>query len=147
MTRNIDTVKQWLALAERAQALREEAADAAAEAVRVQAQADALEAELFGSAPAPAPAPVAETAPAPDLKTWPGKRKYTKRKERKPRVVTGDTMASTIREALRTFGPMSAADLGALVNRTPMGAAGLTAHMQKKGEIIRVAGGLYALAK
>jgi len=129
---HIEMVKEWLRLSERAAELRAETEAAAS-------QAEALRRLLWPDAPA-AQEPVA----APVTRPYKPRRKSSKRR---PRVVKGATMANTIREALATFGPMTAADIGALVNRSQGHAHGLMAHMSKTGEVERIEGGAYALTK
>lgn len=137
---HIEMVKEWLRLSERAAELRSEteAAEAQAEALRriLWPEAPVVQEPVSVAAPVPVPAPV--------TRPYKPRRKSSKRK---PRVVKGATMANTIREALATFGPMTATDIGMLVNRDTAQAHGLMAHMSKKGEVERLEGGAYALTK
>lgn len=91
-------------------------------------QADKLEAELFGHI-----RPAAEIKPPkPALK---------------PAVKGDKTISDIIRETLKTFGPTSLTDLSVVINRSRTNTLGCMAYMTRTGEIVRLNGDIYALAK
>lgn len=91
-------------------------------------QADKLEAELFGHIQ-----PAAEIKPPkPALK---------------PVNTDGKSISDIIRETIRTFGPTSLDDLSVIINRSRTHTLGCMSYMIRTGEIVRLTGNVYALAK
>lgn len=139
---NIDVtkLKELIDLVERADALRKEADEADARVAELRA--------ILWPEPAPVAAPVPAPVLVPAKKGKPRGRRGPDKAPRKTRTILGDTISNQIREALRTFGPMSIDDIAALVNRTPHGAVGAMSYMLNRSkEIIRLEGNFYALAK
>lgn len=57
------------------------------------------------------------------------------------------SMAGTIREALKEFGPMTLDDIATLVSRNRVQTRSIMTHMIMKGKIVAMKGGIFALAK